>query len=125
MARSCLVSLLDETDVSVVSACLRGCFFSGHLQFGYFHKNRSKRRMGQFMGACELVNQTIPGFLSCIRCDISSNVFVARTDHVLEIGGWDPELVVIEHRDFFIRLKAAGMKLVVCQDISVRHARPS
>ena len=121
-----LVDVLDETDTSVVSAsCTNGCEFDGFLQFGYFNeKQSSKRRLGQFKGACSLANQTITGFPGCVRCDITSNIFLARTDHVIHIGGWDPELKIVEHRDFFIRLKAAGLKLVVCDDVTVYHGRP-
>ena len=122
-----MVDVLDNTDASVVSACASngGCGFSGFMKFGYFNENRSKRRLGHFKGACQLANQTIPGFAGCIRCDITSNIFLARTDDVLTIGGWDPELKIVEHKDFFIRLKAAGMKLVKCEDIAVYHGRPS
>ena len=120
-----LVGVLDETDTSVVSAsCTNGCTFDSFLQFGYFHEKSSKRRLGQFKGACSLANQTIPGFPGCVRCDITSNIFLARTDHVLDIGGWDPELKIVEHRDFFIGLKAAGLKLVVCNGVTLYHARP-
>ena len=123
-----LVRLLEVTDVSVAAACESnvGCSFSGILQFGYFSETRSKRRLGQFKGleTCETVHGSIPQFPNCYRCDITSNIFLARTDHMLDIGGWDPELMIVEHRDFYIRLKAAGMKLAVCDDVTVRHARP-
>ena len=124
-----LVRLLDVTDVSVAAACdgHTKCGFSGILQFGYFSETRSRRRLGQFKGleTCETVHGPIPEFPNCYRCDITSNIFLARTDHILEIGGWDPELMIVEHRDFYIRLKAAGMKMVVCSDVTVRHARPA
>ena len=77
-----------------------------------------------FKGVCEMVNQTIPNFTNCFRCDTAQNVFLARTQHIKDIGGWDPELMIIEHKDIFIRLKAAQMKLVFCKDVQLWHWRP-
>ena len=121
-----LVAILDTTDATVASATYSGSTdFTGYFQFGYFNSNdKSKPRLGFYHHACTLVNQTIPGHPDCVRCEVSSNVFLARTKEILDIGGWDPELMTIEHKDIFIRLKAAGMKVALCPDAKVKHARP-
>ncbi|XP_063679433.1 beta-1,4 N-acetylgalactosaminyltransferase 2-like [Bolinopsis microptera] len=121
-----LVEILDTTDVTVASAAYDvGINFTAYLGFGYFNKNKAIRKLGIYHSACTLVNQTIPNHPSCVRCDITSNAFLARTKEILDIGGWDPELMIAEHKDIFIRLKAAGMKVALCPDVKVKHARPS
>ncbi|WP_237206650.1 glycosyltransferase family 2 protein [Rothia nasimurium] len=50
------------------------------------------------------------------------NIFIARADSIRSIGGWDEELRIYEHSDFFSR---ASGKLVFVQDpgILVYHGR--
>lgn len=50
------------------------------------------------------------------------NIFLARTESLRSIGGWDEELRVLEHSDFFSR---ASGKLVFVQDpeIQIYHGR--
>ncbi|XP_063680246.1 beta-1,4 N-acetylgalactosaminyltransferase 2-like isoform X2 [Bolinopsis microptera] len=120
-----LVEILDTTDVAVASAAYKVIVFTSYLEFGHFNENKANRRLGVYHEACTIVNQTIPNHPSCVRCDITSNVFLARTKEILDIGGWDPELMILEHKDIFIRLKAAGMKVALCPDVKVDHARPS
>ena len=122
-----LVAILDTTDATVASAAYMGTIaFTGFFHFGYFSDNPDIRmpRLGFFHKACTHVNQTVPNHPTCVRCDISSNVFLGRTAEILDIGGWDPELMTVEHKDIFIRVKAAGMKAVLCPEVTVRHARP-
>ena len=119
-----LVEILDTTDATVVSAVyMLGKGFTGYFRFSKDIKSK-KRTMGIYHDACTFVNQTIPNHPDCVLCDISSNVFLARTKEILYVGGWDPELMIFEHRDIFIRLKAAGMKVVLCPDVRLDHARP-
>ena len=120
-----LVEVLDTTDATVASAVyMYGKWFSGYLQFGYFNNKLRVRRLGFYHQACKRVNQTIPNHPDCFRCDITSNIFLARTKEILDIGGWDPELMTKEHKDIFIRLKAAGMKVALCPHVKVTHDRP-
>jgi GT2 family glycosyltransferase len=59
-------------------------------------------------------------------CDIVPNFFVARTDQVLAFGGWDEELKLHEHEEFFVRAKRAGLRIGFCGDVRINHwcARP-
>jgi len=54
-------------------------------------------------------------------CDFVNNFFVAETDAIRRMGGWDDDLKVYEHWDFFIRFKNAGMKAAYCSDVTIRH----
>jgi len=44
-------------------------------------------------------------------CDVVENFFLARTQRVRELGGWDERLKVAEHHDFFLRAQRAGLKV--------------
>lgn len=60
------------------------------------------------------------------RCDIVPNFFVARTDQILALGGWDDELKLHEHEEFFVRAKRAGLRVGFCPEVRINHwcARP-
>ena len=36
-----------------------------------------------------------------------------------QIGGWSEELLIQEHADFFLKMKAVGNKIVYCDDIEI------
>jgi len=57
---------------------------------------------------------------SCV-CDLVENFFIARTDRVRELGGWDDRLKVSEHADFFIRAQRAGFKVGYTPLAAVDH----
>lgn len=56
-----------------------------------------------------------------VTCDLVHNFFLARTESVRSIGGWDNQLKIAEHADFFIRAKVAGMKVGYTPHIRVDH----
>ena len=44
-------------------------------------------------------------------CDLVENFFLARTQRVRDLGGWDERLKIAEHTDFFLRAQRAGLKV--------------
>lgn len=54
-------------------------------------------------------------------CDLVNNFFVARTAAISELGGWDPELKLGEHEDFFLKAKQRGLKVVYLPGFGTRH----
>ncbi|WP_026957156.1 glycosyltransferase family 2 protein [Algoriphagus vanfongensis] len=54
-------------------------------------------------------------------CDLTHNFFLARTDKVLDFGGWNPILKGGEHQNFFIRAKLAGLKIGTTRTCGVIH----
>ncbi|HMO86306.1 MAG TPA: glycosyltransferase [Lacipirellulaceae bacterium] len=54
------------------------------------------------------------GFLAC---DLTHNFFVARTDKVRAMGGWDPQLLVDEQLEFFVRAQRFGLRVGVCPEV--------
>lgn len=52
-------------------------------------------------------------------CDLAHNFFVARTDKVRAMGGWDPQLLVDERVEFFVRAQRFGLNVGVCPDVTI------
>lgn len=57
----------------------------------------------------------------CTLCDIVGNFFIARTESVRQMGGWDQRLKVGEHEDFFIRAKDANLRVGFTKNCKVDH----
>jgi GT2 family glycosyltransferase len=53
--------------------------------------------------------------------DVVHNFFVARTADILSAGGWDEELKLNEHVEFFVRLQQQGKRVAYCGDVVARH----
>jgi hypothetical protein len=67
-----------------------------------------------------------PGAPAFHWCDSTHNFFVARTDKVRAIGGWDAQLQVDERIEFFFRACRYGLKVGVCpESIAWRWAEKS
>ena len=54
-----------------------------------------------------------------LACDLAHNFFVARTDKVRAMGGWDPQLLVDERVEFFVRAQRFGLHVGVCPDVTI------
>ncbi len=54
-------------------------------------------------------------------CDIVNNYFVAKTEAVRSIGGWDPELKILEHVDFFLRAGERRLRVAHLRGAFVDH----
>jgi GT2 family glycosyltransferase len=122
-----LVEILDTTDATLVGGTFKGYKdFASLLHFGYAMSKKTggkQRRLSAYRGACLKTNETITGFPTCVRCELTSNDFLARTRDILEVGGWSPELKTQEHKDLFVRLKAASKKVVYCPSFEVENRR--
>ena len=117
-----LVEILDTTDASLVGGKVAGYHhFAGILLFK--GNKRGGRILNHYNGACFYRNETLAEFPDCMRCDTTTNVFLAKTTDVLEVGGWSEELKVREHKDLFLRLKAAQKKVVYCPNFTIYNKR--
>ena len=118
-----MVEILDTTD-----AVLVGGKFTNYRDYSGMMEVSSKKNkltLTLYMGSCLAANQTIVNFPECVRCDLTSNVFIARTQRILEMGGWSEELKVGEHKDIFLKLKAFGHKVVYCPNFQVYNKKPT
>uniref|UniRef100_A0A6C0CIF6 Glycosyltransferase 2-like domain-containing protein n=1 Tax=viral metagenome TaxID=1070528 RepID=A0A6C0CIF6_9ZZZZ len=59
------------------------------------------------------------------QCDIVFNFFMGDTQAIREFGGWDPDLKICEHTDFFLRLKdARAGRVLYTSEVSVVNSNP-
>ena len=117
-----LVNILDITDASLVGGKVAGnSHFAGYFRFTRFGTN--PRDLYHYIGACHIANETLVDFPSCMRCDTTTNIFMAKTADVLEVGGWSEELKIKEHKDLFLRLKAGGKKVVYCPEFTADNVK--
>jgi GT2 family glycosyltransferase len=77
-----------------------------------------KRKLGGFFLNLRLEDGTFAMIEECHQktrawrvCDLVENFFLARTQRVRDLGGWDDRLKIAEHTDFFLRAKRAGLKV--------------
>lgn len=116
-----MIDILDTTDASLVGGKFEGFMkFAGAMRFGHYHE---REEFAIFSGYCERnLTELFPNdslFSNCEQCDSTSNIFLAKTEHAREVGGWSNELKIAEHADFFVKLKAFNKKVVYCDDIEV------
>ena len=53
--------------------------------------------------------------------DLVLNFFLAKTERIKEIHGWDPKLKLQEHTEFFYRVKLNNLKVGFTNELSVQH----
>ena len=51
-------------------------------------------------------------------CDYAHHFFAARTDKVRAMGGWDPQLVVGNELEFFVRAQRFNVRIGVCPHVA-------
>jgi GT2 family glycosyltransferase len=117
-----LAEILDKTDAALVGGKIENySHFAGYFRFTL---RSGRRALYHYKGACTLANETLQNYPSCMRCDTTTNAFMAKTADVLEAGCWSRELKVTEHKDLFLRLKAGGKKVVYCPGFTIFNRRP-
>ena len=117
-----LIRILDTTDASLVGGKVAGnSHFAGYFRFTRFGTN--PRDLYHYIGACHIANETLVDFPACMRCDTTTNIFMAKTADVLEVGGWSEEIKIKEHKDLFLRLKAGGKKVVYCPEFTADNVK--
>jgi|ADGO01.1.fsa_nt_gi hypothetical protein len=56
-----------------------------------------------------------------VKADIVNNFFIAKTEVVQRIGGWDEQFKVGEHEDFFFRARMNEVKVGFSKSWGVKH----
>ena len=72
-------------------------------------------------GGCELLVTSKPPNVSPVLCDLVNNFFIAKTDSIKKMGGWDKALKMGEHEDFFLRSKQSGLKVAYLPKFGTGH----
>ena len=113
-----MIDLMDKSDLSVVGAKGKTSW-AGLIDFLPDEYGRPILR--QLHGTCVSKSQMLHFSNMCHRCDLAINTFLARTEDIVQVGGWSKELKISEHVDIFLRLKAAGKKVANCNDFHFDH----
>lgn len=104
-----LVHVLDTTDIDIVGmACTDRPHNAGLLSLRKGVLTHSAGSHGMEAG--------------CRVCDMVPNTFLARTQAVRALGGWDAGLKLGEHLEFFLRAKGK-LKVASCPDVKIGHSR--
>ena len=74
----------------------------------------SGNRLSLHPMAANASDETVP-------CDLGPNFFMARTDRIRAMGGWDPELKTNEREEFFFRAGQYGLRIGFCPRASIRQ----
>ena len=120
-----LAKILDTTDASLVGGS-QGAHFAGYFHFTSLNNHdevTNWQGLNYYQGQCYHVNETIISFPNCMRCDSTSNFFMAKTADILDVGCWSEELKIVEHKDLFLRLKAAGKKVAWCPEVTILNRK--
>ena len=67
------------------------------------------------------VNYRIHDFPDYEETDIVLNFFIGRTNSIKKMGGWDNNLKLQEHTEFFYRAKLNKLKVAFTNSFSVKH----
>ena len=89
-----------------------------------FNQYETSRYIGNFVinsGECKLLISHKKPIASPHRCDIVNNFFIANTESIRKIGGWDNDLKLGEHEDFFLRAKQSGLKVAYLDGFGTGH----
>ena len=114
-----LLEMLDTMDVSLVGGkCKHN--FAGFMEFGNDIET-GKSALMYYPESCTVKSEELSSYPGCYRCDLTTNGFMARTRDILDVGGWSKEVKIPEHKDIFLRLKAAKKKVVYCKNFHIRN----
>jgi hypothetical protein len=120
-----LLELVSSNQLDIAAGDVIRC----QRRFGLFTSRKPDPAHGTFEFDADTMKVTTgcrPGIAGTNSCDVTHNFFVARTDKVRAIGGWDAQLQVDERIEFFFRACRFGLKVGVCpQSIAWRWAEKS
>lgn len=90
----------------------------------FLHRYKRSAYIGNFVMKdkdCELQVSYLPPEKEITRCDLVNNFFIAHTATVRSMGGWDKELKMGEHEDFFLRAKQKGLQVAFLANFGTGH----
>lgn len=72
-------------------------------------------------GSTFYADYIVHSFPEFVETDLVLNFFLAKTEIIKKIQGWDPELKLQEHTEFFYRAKLNNLKVGFTNELSVQH----
>ncbi|KII66250.1 Beta-1,4 N-acetylgalactosaminyltransferase 1 [Thelohanellus kitauei] len=116
-----LVSILESTNANIVggdhSVSRTYCSYFGKLTL---LRNHTTGKV-TILHENGVYFENVLNFKYCYKVDVIKNFFVARKDEVVKFGGWNDELHVAEHKDFFLRMLKHNVRVIFCTDIRLGH----
>ena len=107
-----LLAGVEQKQLDVAAGVCVAC----RRRFGLF----TSRRPDPGHATLEFANDSIqirpghrPGVDGFLRCDLTHDFFVARTDRVRALGGWDEHPAVDARVEFFVRAQRRGLRVGV------------
>ncbi len=112
-----LLELVAEDKLDLAAGNLTGC----ERRFWFFVRRRPQPGHGIFELAGDHLtlhrgHRTVGEGYSW--CDIVPDFYVARTDKVRAMGGWDPELGSDEREEFFVRGHRHGLRVGISPEVT-------
>jgi len=105
-----LLQLVTDDKLDLAAGDLLSC----RRNFWFFVKRQPQPGHGMLEFAGDQLT-LLPGHRATgdgyLWCDLVHNFFVARTDKVRNLGGWDPELENDEREEFFVRAHRRGLRV--------------
>lgn len=115
-----LAELVDQDELDIAA----GTHYKMKRKLGLFHRRKFQPYHGQFEFRENRLFLHRGGRESgkdYLLCDIVHNFFVARVDKILAHGGWDPDLHINEHEEFFVRMKRQNLRVGCRLDVLLLH----
>lgn len=115
-----LLEVVARGDLDLAAGDLLRC----RKKWGLFNTRTPQPGHGTF----ELAGQSLtlhPGHRNegdgFLWCDITHNFFVARTDKIRSLGGWNAALQLNEREEFFLRAHRQGIRVGFCPETTAWH----
>lgn len=115
-----MLRLLQEEDFDILSALV--------FQRAFLRREFYRKELVDFYLNMEMDNgvlKFVDGFhvrtKDYVKCDLVHQFFIAKTETVRQMGGWDDRLKTADHADFFIRVKQAQLKVGYTPGARVDH----
>lgn len=115
-----MLRLLEDEDFDILSALV---FQRAFLRREFYRKELVDFYLNMEMedGVLKFVDGFYEKTQDYVTCDLVHQFFLAKTNAVQQIGGWDDRLKTADHADFFIRVKQAHLKVGYTPRARVDH----
>lgn len=115
-----MLNLLEQEKFDLLSALV---FQRAFLRREFYRKELVDFYLNMEMeeGVLKFVDGFYEKTPDYVTCDLVHQFFIAKTEAVRQMGGWDARLKTADHADFFIRVKQAQLKVGYTPKARVDH----
>ena len=114
-----LLEVIEMSDASIVGGDTMDAFpYAGSMRVA---RNTSDSPSVDLALYPNVFYEMVQCFRNCYVADVVKTFFIADRKAILNQGAWDVERLFYEHEDFFINVRRAGLKVVNCKDVLIKH----